>query len=133
MNFLLIIILTGDWFCQICIKHREQAKQIEIDEEKKNGQTNENKNKKKEDGKRSRDEDEDDDNVPLKKATEDQQERLLKNSSNKYSPTKSCPFPGCDGSGNIKKGSTGHFSVKACPLAREEKRREKELLVGKLS
>ena len=52
-------------------------------------------------------------------------------STHKYynSPSKTCPFPGCDGSGNVKPASSLHFSLNACPLAREEKKRERELLV----
>ena len=102
---------------------------MEVDDEETKGENNEIKNKKKEE-KRSREKNEDEDEVPLKNMkTQDQQERLSKSSSNKYSPAKSCPFPGCDGSGNVKKTSSVHFSLKACPLARDEKKREKELLV----
>ena len=48
----------------------------------------------------------------------------------RYSPTKCCPFPSCDGTGSTKAGSSTHFSIKSCPMAREEKKRERELLVG---
>ena len=58
-------------------------------------------------------------------------ERPASKTSKYNSPAKSCPFPGCDGSGNIKPNSNVHFSLNFCPIAREEKKRERELLVRK--
>ena len=46
----------------------------------------------------------------------------------KFSPAKVCPFPGCNGTGNTRPSASVHFSVNQCPLSRDERKRERELL-----
>ena len=136
------------------MENREKAEHMEVDDEEQPNPSDAadeimTSTKKTEEEKNSKEDDTttDEDNIPLKKmkvahttvttsssssSSQDvNQNRLSKSTpSNRYSPAKACPFPGCDGSGNVKPANSVHFSLKACPLAREEKKREKELLVS---
>lgn len=137
----------GDWFCPICVerkkhKHNEEEKEekMEVDDEEK-PPLEEAPPKQQEPAPPSAqpmDEGDDDteDDIPLKKfaasaetPSNREQERVSKTQTNKSysSPAKACPFPGCDGSGNVKAGSS-HYTLKNCPLVRDERIRERELL-----
>lgn len=41
---------------------------------------------------------------------------------------KKCPFLGCDSSGSVISGRLGHYTTTNCPLAREQRRRERKMV-----
>jgi len=141
-----VCFLAGDWFCPICVERIQQEHEQQLQQQQKESNkiitTEEHATTSQpvdsvEDMELQQQhlQDEPTDVDMVEAAVTNSHEELERPASkiSRYSPTKSCPFPGCDGSGNIKPNSNAHFSLNCCPIAREEKKREKELLVRSIS
>lgn len=100
----------GDWFCPICVETRKKESS-----KKSSSTTDANSEKTTENDPRDTKENNSVKPLPVAK---------------KYSPTKCCPFPGCDGTGNVRSNSSVHFAITQCPMSRDERKRERELLAS---
>ena len=133
-------IHLGDWFCPICLdkkKKKDKDKDKDKDRDKSNNKDQEKDTPKAEKPLQPATKNQkldvplppSDEKSPEKKSPDKKKKTcpLLK----KYSPNTSltCPFPGCDGAGNVRPNSSVHYSVNQCPMSRDERKRERELLV----